>query len=182
MRCTCWDGSTDLCHWQNLNILSTLGSFLFTVSTKMAVKDHLLLKTCSCTWVVMGSEYFSHWTNHYSDVIMDTMASQITSVLMFTQPFIHAQIKKHQSSALLAFVRGIHRRPVNCPHKGPVSRKMFPFDDVIMYSKLSASHYICKQTNIWTWQDHDQVTKCGAKMVKNVVDNRELRMNSTKQR
>ena len=40
--------------------------------------------------------------------------------------------RKPQSSALLAFVRVIHRSPVNSPHKGPVTRKMFPFDDVIM--------------------------------------------------
>ena len=40
--------------------------------------------------------------------------------------------KKTSSSASLAFVRGIHRSPVNSPHKGPVTRKMFPFDDVIM--------------------------------------------------
>ena len=40
--------------------------------------------------------------------------------------------KKHQSSASLAFVREIHRRPVNSPHKWPVTRKMFPFDYVIM--------------------------------------------------
>ena len=32
----------------------------------------------------------------------------------------------------LAFVRGIHRSPVNPPHKGSVTREMFPFDDVIM--------------------------------------------------
>ena len=38
------------------------------------------------------------------------------------------------SSASLALVRGIHRRPVNSPHKWPVTRKMFPFDDVIMSS------------------------------------------------
>ena len=43
-----------------------------------------------------------------------------------------ADQKKHQSFASLAFVRGIHRGPVNSPHKGPVTRKMFPFDDVIM--------------------------------------------------
>ena len=43
-----------------------------------------------------------------------------------------ADQRKHQSSASLAFVRGIHRRPVNSPHKGPVTRKTFPFDDVIM--------------------------------------------------
>ena len=32
----------------------------------------------------------------------------------------------------MAFVRGIHRSPVNSPHKGPVTRNMFPFDDVIL--------------------------------------------------
>ena len=37
-----------------------------------------------------------------------------------------------ERSASLAFVRGIHRRPVNSPHKWPVTQKMFPFDDVIM--------------------------------------------------
>ena len=42
--------------------------------------------------------------------------------------------RKHRSSASLAFVRGIHRWPVNSPHKGPVTWKMFPFDDFIMFS------------------------------------------------
>ena len=41
--------------------------------------------------------------------------------------------RKHKSSASLAFLRGIHRWPVNSPHKGPVTRKMFPFDDVIIF-------------------------------------------------
>ena len=36
--------------------------------------------------------------------------------------------KKHQSSVSLAFVRGIHQWPVNSLHKGPVTRKMFPFE------------------------------------------------------
>ena len=43
-----------------------------------------------------------------------------------------ADQRNYQSSASLAFVWGIHRWPVNSPHKGPVTRKMFPFDDVIM--------------------------------------------------
>ena len=52
---------------------------------------------------------------------------------LFTQPFNQcAKQRKHQSSPSLAF-RGIHRWPVNFPHKGPVTRKMFPFNDVIMY-------------------------------------------------
>ena len=54
--------------------------------------------------------------------------------------------RKHQSSASLAFVRGIHRGPVNSPHKRPVTRKMFPFDDVIIFFLLfpfpDASHLL----------------------------------------
>ena len=45
-----------------------------------------------------------------------------------------ADQRKHQSSASLAFVWGIHRWPVNVAHKGPVTRKTFLFDDVIMES------------------------------------------------
>ena len=64
---------------------------------------------------------------------MDSIASQITSLtIVYSAVYSAADQRKHQSSASLAFVRGIHRGPVNSPHKGPVTRKMFPFDDVIM--------------------------------------------------
>ena len=42
--------------------------------------------------------------------------------------------RKHQSSASLAFVWGIHRGPMNSPHKWSVTREMFPLDDVIMHT------------------------------------------------
>ena len=61
------------------------------------------------------------------------MASQITSLTIgYSTVYSGADQRKHQSSALLVFVREIHRWPVNSPHKWPVTRKMFPFDDVIM--------------------------------------------------
>ena len=70
---------------------------------------------------------------HYSDVIMGAIAYHITSLTIVHWPvYPGADQRKHQSSASLAFVRGIHRWPVNSPHKGPVTRIMFPFDDVIM--------------------------------------------------
>ena len=75
----------------------------------------------------------SHFALHYHDVTMDSIASQITSLtIVYSAVYSAADQRKHQSSASLAFVRGIHRGPVNSPHKGPVTRKMFPFDDVIM--------------------------------------------------
>ena len=70
---------------------------------------------------------------HYCDAIMGTVASQITSLtIVYTTVYSDADQSKRQSSASLAFVRGIHRGPVNSPHKGPVTRKMFLFDDVIV--------------------------------------------------
>ena len=70
---------------------------------------------------------------HYIDVIMGAIAFKITSLtIVYSIVQSDADQRKHQSSASLAFVRGIRRGPVNSPHKGPVTRKMFPFDDVIM--------------------------------------------------
>ena len=70
---------------------------------------------------------------HSNDVIMSTMASQITSLtIVHSSVYSGPDQIKHQSSASLAFVWGIHRWPVNSPHKWPVTRKIFPFDDVIM--------------------------------------------------
>ena len=81
----------------------------------------------------------SWWTLviHYSDVIIGTMTSQITSLTtVYSTISSDADQRRHQSSASLAFVRGIHRGPVNSPHKWPVTRKMFPLYDVIMYYQL----------------------------------------------
>ena len=64
---------------------------------------------------------------------MGAMASQITSLsIVYSDVYSGVDQRKYQSSASLPFVRGIHRWPVNSPHKWPVTRKMFPFDGVIM--------------------------------------------------
>ena len=71
---------------------------------------------------------------------MTTMASQITSLaIIYSTVYSGADERKHQSPASLAVVRGIPRWPMNSPHKGPVTRKMFPFDDVIMSFEITAS-------------------------------------------
>ena len=71
---------------------------------------------------------------------MTTIASQITSLtIVYTTVYSGVDQSKHQSSASLAFVWGIHRGPVNSPHKWPVTRKMFPFDDVIMKNAIVVS-------------------------------------------
>ena len=70
---------------------------------------------------------------HYSDVRRGAIGCQIISpTIVNSTVYSGADRRKHQSSASLALVREIHQWLVNSPHKGPVTRKMFPFDDVIM--------------------------------------------------
>ena len=88
---------------------------------------------CSC-WRVRWL-HSTPLIRHYCDLIMGAVASQITSRTI-VKPTVHSGTdqRKHQSSASLAFVRGIHRWPMNSSHK--VTRKMFPFDDVIMVPQI----------------------------------------------
>ena len=83
---------------------------------------------------------------HCNGVIMGAIA-------VFSTVYLDTDQRKHQSSASLAFVRGIHRRPVNSTHKRPVTQKMLPFNDVIMYITdrkwlvtLSVSLTLCHQS------------------------------------
>ena len=71
------------------------------------------------------------------------MASQITSILTICSTvYSGAHQRKHQSSVLLAVVRGIHRSLVDSPHKGSATRKMFPFDDAIMPKDFPRASHI----------------------------------------
>ena len=91
----------------------------------------------------------THWL--YGDVIMDAIASQITSlVIVYSAFYSGADQRKHQTSASLAFVRGIRRGLVNSRHKWPITRKMFPFDDVIMEAECRI--YTSVKTKPWAIQ------------------------------
>ena len=86
------------------------------------------VESCQCHWNVL-------------QVITSVMASQTLSfTIVYSTVYSGADQRKHQSPASLAFVRGIPRWPVNPPHIGLVTRKMFPFDDVIMVVHLKKYH------------------------------------------
>ena len=68
---------------------------------------------------------------------MIAMVYQITRLtIVYSTVYSGSDQRKHQSSASLAFEWGIYRWPVNSPHKWPVTRKMFPIDDVIMNHEI----------------------------------------------
>ena len=99
-----------------------------------ATKSHTL-STSNC----------QKWYNGFSAIITETSQMTSLTIIYSTVNSGADQTKKHQSSASLAFVWGIHRRPVNSPHKWPVTRKMFPFDDVIMMNIIPHIHQSCSQ-------------------------------------
>ena len=83
--------------------------------------------------------HFPNGYEHYNDVIMSAITSQITSLtIVYSIVYSDTDQRKLQSSASLAFVRGIHRGPVN---SWPVTRKMFPFDDGIMNSGIGLGRH-----------------------------------------
>ena len=94
--------------------------------------------------------YINELGHHYNVVIMNAMACQITTLtIIYSSFYSGTDQRKLQSSALLAFVMGIHLWPVNSPHKEPVTRKMFPFDEVIMTIGWSNGLYSAiTQTNV----------------------------------
>ena len=111
-------------------------------------------KLSTVLWFNKHPQHCCRNTCHYDDVTMTTMASQITSLtVVYSIVYSDANQRKHQSSASLAFVWGIHWGPVNSPHKWPVTRKMFPLDDVIMWNRprIEMSHH--KSCNFDTLRD-----------------------------
>ena len=128
-----------LCHrdfWllvYNTAILITWSSYLMrTFPGPMALERRMWL----FVWHATSYSYA-----YYGD---GAMASQITSLTtVYSNVYSGADQMKYQSSAWLAFVRGIHRWPVNSPHKGPVTRKICQFIDVVMVNRSLPKYWTC---------------------------------------
>ena len=144
MKADIWT-STDEWFWEYSLTARIVGcSFIFQMIFLTAILRTMtvtIVMAMTIVWIGVGSIHSR--TMHYSDVIMPAMASRITSLtIVYATVYSGADKRKHQSSASLAFVTGIHRWPVTSPHKGPVTRKMFPFDDVIMNRKQCPGKHI----------------------------------------
>ena len=151
--------SSWVCHWCVCGkpMLTLCNTLYFSVSFRIICHCHntiwrpfrrMRTTVANCVricypWSVSGIIVIKY----YSDIIMSTTTSEITCLtIVYSTVYLGADQRKHQSSASLAFARGIHRWPVDSPHKGPVTRKMFSFDDVIMRDTGK-----CK---MWTYHLH----------------------------
>ena len=138
----CPDSSVDSNGWIDKNHLYTM----IPDNTFYLIAAQWRNIWCNWTWsklvyILLRPRHF-FFKIHIPDVIMGARASRITTLtIVYSTVYSGADKKNHRSSASLAFVWGIHRRPVNSPHKWPITRKMFPFDDVIItHSYLLGFH------------------------------------------
>ena len=136
--------------------MNEIASISFYFSLKFALKvwiNNILALVQIAAWRRPGNKLLSEpmvvsilmhicvtqpqWVNsfvpHYNDIIMSVIASQITGAsIVYSAVCLRTDQRKHQSSTSLAFVRGTYQWPVNSLCKGPVTRKVFPFDDFNM--------------------------------------------------
>ena len=153
LRCLVWDSTPKLTSssktpWHgSASVIA--GPFVTGVLFDVCMNKLLSKQSVVSAW----SLYKAHATSpHYDDVIMGAMAAQITSLtVVYSTVYSGADQRKHQSSAALAFVCGIHRdrwiprtmgqlrgkrfhlmtsscarnsSPVNYPHKGQWRRAL----------------------------------------------------------
>ena len=86
-----------------------------------------------------------HWHRMVQPIVVQSpvISSRITGVsIVYSAVHWVTDHRKHQSSRSLAVVRGIHRWPMDSPHKGPVTRKLF---------HLMTSSWYGSLTNIQVW-------------------------------
>ena len=125
-----------------------LAKSLLVIQTQWIFSQKFNCELINLVWNENTSTQTTTFMEHYGDVIMDAIAYQITSLtIVYSTVYSDADQRKHQSSASLAFVRGIHRGPVNSPHNWPVTRKMLPFDDVIMSNFHGISSWCIKNSS-----------------------------------
>ena len=94
---------------------------------------------------------------------MTTMASQITSLtVVYSIVYSGADQRKHQSSASLAFVRGIHRSTGEFPVQRASNAENVSIDDVIMCITFCKYHSHCFLYHIEAveWMSVDMISFC----------------------
>ena len=130
--------------WQHINpVIDRAHGGIFNVTPVMMAAPLIMWRYRTAVWNITDQRPVRLWS------IMLKPTSpwwrhqiETFSALLAIYAWNKKQIKKHQSSASLAFVRGLHRGPVNSPHRWPVTQKMFPFDDVIMIQRHGGDYKI----------------------------------------
>ena len=88
-------------------------------------------------WIIPSKEI---WQQHYNDAMMSVMAPQITDFSL--NRLFRRRSKRTSNLCITGLCEGKSTVTGDSLHKGPVTRKMFPFDDVIMKTNTIQSERI----------------------------------------
>ena len=140
------EGLRHFCYWVHYNVICRSPDTILLVPSPVLYVDWVIMVFyhAAFRFLLMAYMFFSsftlQWHHNGRDGVSDHQPHDCLLKRLFRR-----RSKKHQSSASLAFVWGIHRWPMNSPHKGSVTRKMFPFNYVILkYRFLHLCLFQCR--------------------------------------
>ena len=115
---------TTCVHWN-----SQRGHGWSLTSTGKVTNRYLLQANLDTSFLI---PYPLHWRHNDHDSVSNHQPHGCLLNLLFRR-----RSKKTSKLRVTGLYVGNSPGPVNSPHKGPVTRKMFPFDDVIMLRRIS---------------------------------------------
>ena len=110
--------------------------------TNCSLHDNITTKHYEPFWFPMPL----HWRHNDHDDVSNHQPHGCLLNRLFKR-----RSKKTSKLCVTGLCVGNSPGPVNSPHKGPVTRKMFPFDDVIMPHAFITNNTLCKSIN-WNSQ------------------------------
>ena len=114
-----WNNLTIYNFWWYVAVTYHPRGFSFMMTSSNGNSFHVTGPTGNSPQKIVSRKMFP-----FDDVMLSTMASQITSLtIVYSTVYSGTDQTRHQRSASQAFVMGIHRWPVNSPHKWPVTQK-----------------------------------------------------------
>ena len=159
-----WDNITGMVYHEldmpraNMTLVMEITAPSVEFEVRIVMSWHQNAIHITCLWGEPGVVFPSQtlqWRHHEHDSVSN---HQPRDCIVYSSIYWGTYERKHQSSASLAFVRGIHRWPVNSSHKGPVTWKMSPFDDVIMKGPYItvAEQGLCQWVKLLHWERFPQ--------------------------
>ena len=115
------------CWWTKNIFLNTMGSCVVQLRQQRMVASVTLWNAVDEVGQVASTNQALHWRHNDHDDVSNHQPHGCLLNCLFRH-----RSKKTSKLCITGLCAGNSPGPVNSPHKGPVERKMFPFDDVIM--------------------------------------------------
>ena len=123
----------------------------FYIGLNVLLHGLLVIQSMSVQWMCpnwaayITSSWYIQWLLQWRHNGRDSVLNHQPHDCLLNRLF-RRRSKKTSKLRVTGFVRGIHRGPVNSTHKWPVTRKMFPFDDVIIVNVVNWSCFYCSES------------------------------------